>query len=251
MSLDACADLVQRGDPDRFATVLAAPVADRARLLPVYAFNVEVTRAPWLTAEAPIAEMRLQWWRDALDEIGQGGRVRRHEVATPLAEVIDADGAAALGRLVAARRWDIYSDPFEDAAHFIDFLDATAGGLMWTAARVLGARNEQAVRDVGWAQGLATFFRAIPELEARGRKPLVDGRAEAVAALAREGARRLRAGRAAGARGPATWPACETGALLTLAARDPARVADGALDLSEFRKRARLLRAALTGRVPV
>jgi len=251
VSLDACADLVQRGDPDRFATVLAAPVGDRARLLPLYAFNVEVTRAPWVTAEAPIAEMRLQWWRDALDEIAAGGPVRRHEVATPLAGVIDADGAGVLDRLVAARRWDIYSDPFEDAAHLADYLDATAGGLMWTAARVLGAVNEKAVRDVGWAQGLAAFLCAIPELEARGRRPLVDGRAEAVVALAQEGLRRLRAGRAAGARGPATWPACETGALLALATRDPVRVADGALILSEFRKRARLLRAALTGRVPL
>jgi hypothetical protein len=251
VSLDACAQLVQRGDPDRFATVLAAPVDDRARLLPLYAFNVEVTRAPWVTAEAPIAEMRLQWWRDALDEIAAGGPVRRHEVATPLAEVIDAEGAALLGRLVAARRWDIYSDPFEDEAHFAGYLDATAGGLMWTAARVLGGGGEQALRDVGWAQGLAAFLRAIPELEARGRRPLVDGRAEAVAALAREGGNRLRAGLAAGARGPATWPACETGALLGLAARDPARVADGALALSEFRKRARLARSALTGRVPL
>jgi hypothetical protein len=249
VSLDACAELVQRGDPDRFATVLAAPVAARARLLPIYAFNVEVTRAPWLTAEPMIAEMRLQWWRDALDEIGQGGAVRRHEVTVPLADVLDAGGAAILDKLVAARRWDIYKDPFEDEGHFDAYLDATAGGLMWTAARALGATDEGAVRKVGWAQGLAAFLRAIPELEARGRRPLVDGRPEAVRALAEEGLRRLRAGLAAGAAGPATWPAFETGAILTLASREPARVAAGALTLSEFRRRALRLRAALTGAV--
>ena len=73
MSLQACADLVQRGDPDRFAAAMAAPVAARKVLFPLYAFNLEVARAPWVTEEPMIAEMRLQWWRDALGEIG-GGR---------------------------------------------------------------------------------------------------------------------------------------------------------------------------------
>ncbi|MCR9114839.1 MAG: phytoene synthase, partial [Rhodobacteraceae bacterium] len=43
--LTACAGLVQRGDPDRFAATMAAPVAARAGLFAIYAFNVEVSRA--------------------------------------------------------------------------------------------------------------------------------------------------------------------------------------------------------------
>ena len=61
MSIQACADLVHRGDPDRFAAIMAAPVGARERLFPIFAFNLEVARAPWVTAEAMIAEMRLQW----------------------------------------------------------------------------------------------------------------------------------------------------------------------------------------------
>ncbi|TNF18762.1 MAG: phytoene synthase, partial [Rhodobacteraceae bacterium] len=59
----ACAAIVEKGDPDRFASAMAAPVAARARLFPLYAFNLEVARAPWVTQEPMIAEMRLQWWR--------------------------------------------------------------------------------------------------------------------------------------------------------------------------------------------
>ena len=66
MTLAACAAMVARGDPDRFLAVMAAPVTVRARLLPLYAFNLEVARAPWVTDEALIAEMRLQWWRDVV-----------------------------------------------------------------------------------------------------------------------------------------------------------------------------------------
>ena len=86
--LTACAALVQSADPDRFMATMAAPVAARRVLFPIFALNIEIARAPWVTQETMIAEMRLQWWRDALAEIAAGGPVRRHEVITPLADVL-------------------------------------------------------------------------------------------------------------------------------------------------------------------
>jgi phytoene/squalene synthetase len=254
MSLDACADLVERGDPDRFRTLLAAPLDARRRLLPLYAFNVEVARAPWVTAEPMIAEMRLQWWRDALDEIASGGPVRRHEVATPLSESLDADDARALDALVAAHRWSCYREPFPDAAAFTAHIDATSGVLMAVAARVLGAPDAPAARDAGYAAGLANWFLAVPELEARGCFPLHDGRPAAVAALARDGLARLGRARAAQSRlprpaRPALAPAWRARAILSRAAARPAHVAAGTLPESEARKRWGLLRTGLTGRI--
>ncbi|TCP40827.1 squalene/phytoene synthase family protein [Rhodovulum marinum] len=254
MSLEACADIVRRGDPDRFLAVMAAPVAVRVRLLPLYALNVEVARAPWLTEEPMIAEMRLQWWRDALEEIAAGGPVRRHEVATPLAEVLGPTEAKLLDGLVAARRWDAYRDPFGDGAALEAHLDASFGTLMWVSARVLGAtQGEGALRDLGRAQGLAAWLVAVPELEARGRIPLIDGRPEAVSALARRGLGWLRAAYTAAdpvpvlAR-PAARAAWRTGPILRQAAAEPDRVAEGRLGSSEFRRRAALIARVLTAR---
>ena len=68
----ACAKLVERGDPLRFRAVMAAPSDLRPALFTLFAFNLEVARAPWVTKEAMIAEMRLQWWHDALGEIANG-----------------------------------------------------------------------------------------------------------------------------------------------------------------------------------
>ncbi|MGR3378508.1 squalene/phytoene synthase family protein [Salipiger abyssi] len=250
--LTACASLVERGDPDRFAAAMAAPVPARAVLFPLYAFNLEVARAPWVTQESTIAEMRLQWWRDALEEIRGGGKVRRHEVVTPLSRVLDAESAALLDRLVGARRWDIYRDPFEDAAHFTRYLEETSGHLLLAAGRALGGMPEALARDAGYAAGLAQFLRAVPELEANGRVPLVDGRPEAVAALAQEGLTRL--ARARKGLGDVARPAraallagWQAGPLLRQAAQAPGRAAEGTLQLSEFRRRARLLRLAATG----
>ena len=250
MTLDACAELVERGDPDRFAAVMAAPVAVRARLWPLYAFNLEIARAPWVTKEPMIAEMRLQWWRDVVAE----PKARGHEVAGPLHDLIHAAGlpVAVLDRMAAARRWDVYTDAFADRAAFDAYLDETAGGLMWLAALALGAPvgAEAKVRDLGWATGLANFLRAVPDLEARGRLPLVDGRPEAVRALATEGVARLRASRGVrlGAGRSALLAGWQTGALLAQVQRDPMVVAEGRMGLSEFQRRGRLVWQALGGR---
>ncbi|MEM9426674.1 MAG: squalene/phytoene synthase family protein [Pseudomonadota bacterium] len=250
MSLQACADIVAKGDPDRFRAAMAAPVAARKMLFPLYAFNVEVARAPWVGSEPMIGEMRLQWWRDALEEIGAGGAVRKHEVTTPLAEVLDPVAAALLDKSVAARRWDLYKDPFEDNGHLVAYLENTGGALMWVAARALGAPEaaRDGVRAYGTATALVRFLVAVPELEARGRIPLVDGRPEGIVGLVdrvsavltdRSGLKRALPKPAH----PALLEGWETARLLAMARRDPARVGDGTLRQSEFRKRLSLLYA--------
>lgn len=251
--LNACADLVRRADPDRFLATMAAPVSARRVLFPLYAFNVEVARAPWVTQETMIAEMRLQWWRDALTEIRDGGSVRRHDVVTPLAAVLDADGAALLDQLVEARRWDIYRDPFEDADAFQTYLDKTAGNLLLATARALGQIDEGVIRESGYAQGLANWFRAIPALEAAGRVPLIDGRPEAIEALANEGlmaldrARTNRSAITARAR-PAMLSLWQTGMILSRARAEPGRVATGTLAPSPIVSRLGLMLRTMTGR---
>ena len=97
------ADIVAKGDPDRFDACMAAPVAARAVLFPIYAFNVEVSRATWAVSEPMIGEMRLQWLQDALDDIANGKAARKHEVITSLADVLDSEGAQILDQLVRAR----------------------------------------------------------------------------------------------------------------------------------------------------
>ncbi len=250
--LNACADLVRRADPERFMATMAAPVAARRVLFPIYAFNVEVARGPWVTQESMIAEMRLQWWRDALGEIREGGAVRRHEVVTPLAGILDHDSVELLDQLVAARRWDIYRDPFEDEAHFRDYVDRTSANLMLAAARSLGPVDEGVIRDAGFALGVANWLRAIPALEQAGRVPLPDGRPEAVRALASEAMTYLSRARASRRRvsravRPALLPLWQAGVVLSRAVAVPARVAGGALEPAPIRSRLALMCRAGSG----
>ncbi len=247
MTLDACAALVARGDPDRFAAVMAAPLAARAQLLPLYAFNLEVARAPWASAEPLIAEMRLQFWRDVVTEPHR----RAHEVAGPLRDLMDAAGLpeATFLRLIDARALDREAVPFADSPSLVAYLEATGGGLMWLAAEAVGAppEAEAPARDLGRAAALAGYFRAVPELVARGRVPLPAGDTRG---LAREGLGWLARGRAGrGVVGAAALAAWTAGPILRQAVADPRRIEEGALGLSEFRRRSLLLWAAATGRV--
>jgi phytoene/squalene synthetase len=251
--LIACAQLVETGDPERFAAVMAAPVAARARLFPLYAFNIEVSRAPWVTSEPMIAEMRLQWWRDALEEIRERGVVRRHEVVTPLAHILRVEDAERLDDLILARRWDIERDPFEDMEAFRQHIRDTSGGLLVVAGQVLDrAAPREVLEQAGFALGLANWLRAVPRLEAAGRIPLVEGTAEAVRALADEGLQSLRMARK-GLRDvprearPALLPVAQAEAVLRRAVARPARVGEGALDPAPIRRRWALTRAVLTG----
>ena len=252
MSVSACAALVEKGDPERFRAAMAAPPEARRVLFPLYAFNVEVARAPWVTQEAMIAEMRLQWWRDALEEIAGDGPARRHEVVDALAEVLDAEGARALDRLVAARRWDVYKDAFENAAHFEEYIEATTGALMATAARLLGPCDAVVVGEVAHASGVANFLRAIPALEAAGRVPLLDGRPEGVRALAGDALARLDRARArrrevSKEAGAALLSAHLARPVLKAAVADPSAVAAGTLDPGPLRQSLRLARVAAQG----
>ncbi len=245
----ACASLVQRGDPARFRAVMATPVRLRALLFPLYAFNIEVARAPWVTKEPMIAEMRLQWWRDALEEVAAGGQVRRHEVVTPLADMLDGKGARDLDSIIETRRIDIEGIRPGGEADLIRYLDRTSGTLLWTAARLAGVEDEPAARDAGLAHGIAAWLTAGPDLVARGRQPLPPGEPlphiRALAAKGLAALDRFRQARLPRAARPVFFVLTDVEPLLRAFQAAPADMPS----LSNTGSRLRLLKASLTGRV--
>src|SRR6516165_2835983 len=81
--------LVQRVDPDRWLSsrFVADPV-ERADVVAIYAYDHELARAPRVASNSLLGEIRLTWWREALDEIFEGRPVRRHPTAQALAAAV-------------------------------------------------------------------------------------------------------------------------------------------------------------------
>ncbi len=104
----ACAALVEKGDPDRFAATMAAPPPARLKLWPLYAYNLELAKAAWVSPEPMVCLMRLQWWADTVAVMGQGAPRKAHEVAGPLHDLVAATGlpVALLAGMAGARDWD-------------------------------------------------------------------------------------------------------------------------------------------------
>ena len=251
--LQACADLVARGDYTRLRATMAAPPKARLVLFPLFAFNLEVARAPWVTQQPTIAEMRLQWWIDALGEIATQETVRRHEVVTALAQVLTSETVPLLQDLVAARRWDIYQEPFENEADFEQYIDQTSGNLLVVATELLGSADSQVVRDFAFAVGLANWFQAVPHFLEQNRQPLLHNTPAALQRLAQQGLKRLARARqtrtlVSQQAGLALLCGWQTKAYLAEVVASPERVLSGLLGPSANFSKIQLLLRSVFGR---
>jgi len=157
--------MVRRHDPDRFLTALFAPPDRRDALLTLFAFNHELARAREVVSEPPLALIRLQWWREVVE-----GAVRRHEVAEPLAAILDAGllSRADLLAIIEAREIEAEQTitTFEE---WRSYVMGSAGGVAVAAARLLGAPVPEELRPLGAAFGVAGVLRSVRLLAARGR----------------------------------------------------------------------------------
>lgn len=81
--------LVRKADQDSWlASRFVADPEARADLIALYAFAHELSRAGRVTSTPLLAEIRLTWWREMLDEAYEGRAVRQHPTAKALALAI-------------------------------------------------------------------------------------------------------------------------------------------------------------------
>ena len=178
-------DLIRRVDPDRWLTSrFIGDAGVRADVIALYAYDHELARARRVASTPLMAEIRLTWWREALDEIFAHGAVRRHPVAEALAAAVRRRclpraplEAMIDGQIEAA------DAPVLDVAAAVTWADAVEGSAARTAAMILDPEaSAEAAAPAGRAWGLALLLRAGLASREALAGPLGDALAEARAA---------------------------------------------------------------------
>lgn len=161
-----CFDQVKQGDRDRYLTLLLAPGAARESLAALAAFNLELARTRDQVSESLLGLIRLQWWREAVEEIGGGRPVRQHPVAQALAEATRIHGldTAILAAMVEARQAELEDTEPPTETVFLARADATAGNLLRLSTQAAGLAAGEiaaAVEAVGRAYAAAGILRSV------------------------------------------------------------------------------------------
>jgi len=167
-------DLVRRHDHDRFLVSLLAPADRRADLWALLAFNLEIARVREAVSQPIIGQIRLQWWRDAIDEIYTGKPVRRHEVVDPLAAAIAKYRLTRthFDMLIDGRDFDLGDQPPASLPALEAYLEKTSARLVDLQLEILGVEAPaafEAARHVGVVWGLIGLCRALPFHVRHGR----------------------------------------------------------------------------------
>ena len=215
---------LKRTDEDRWLATRYAPAASRERVAVIYLLNHELQRT-LQTSEPMLGKIRLQWWRETMEQVAGKGPVRRHDLAEELARVLAGrpDLHAAASALI-----DRYDDILDDHLH--------AGGHQPGGDHE--ARHLAVEGAVMKLAGLALDPKATPE-QLGAMATLGEARL-ALSADLPNGPARWNSARAAARKLPAIlWPA-----ILHLAIADlPSPQA------SDFARRWRLLKTAFTHRL--
>ncbi len=172
--LSYCAQQVRGLDKDRYLAVLLAPPECREHLFSLYAFNIEISKTREVVSESLLGEMRLNWWREAIEAIYHG-ELNDHPVVEALERTIVE---CVLPKqpfldIINARQFDLYDEPMKTIVEFDAYAGATSSLLFQLAGFIVGGqkahKTAEASGHAGVAYALQGLIRAAPIHAARGQ----------------------------------------------------------------------------------
>jgi phytoene synthase len=170
-------DLIRRVDPDRWlSSRFIGDTGLRADVVAIYAYDHELARAPKVASNPLLGEIRLTWWREALDEIYDGRQVRHHPTAQALADVVKRHRLPRelLEAMIDARYRELDATPMSDEEAVV-WAQSTSGRAAEVVARILDPAGDPGRASSGgavWALGrrepaLVARLAAVAQAEAK------------------------------------------------------------------------------------
>jgi phytoene synthase len=161
---------------DRYLAALLTPEPARSDLIALAAYLGELARIPLTVKEPALADIRLQWWEDAIGKIAGGG-VTGNPIADELGKVMTRHGVPPelVVQPIRGRARELAGERIADEAAFRHYLSETEGAAFRIAAIVLGVRGDacdEIAEHAGAAWGRVGLALALPRHLAHRRLPL-------------------------------------------------------------------------------
>ncbi|WP_420429275.1 phytoene/squalene synthase family protein [Kordiimonas sp.] len=158
--------MVRDDDIERYYSTLFAPSERQADLWAIYAFNQEVAKTRESVSEPMIGEIRLQWWREALEGI-TAGTPREHPVVQALAAVPNFTQISFhLQQVIEGRAQDLYGEGDVSFKALKSYSEQTGGTLSKAAGLALAPDASPNTLDglnaSGCAWAMLGIIRALP-----------------------------------------------------------------------------------------
>ena len=158
-NIDYCSDLLRRQDEDRWLVARYASPPLRNTLTALGALRLELRRIPASVSEPALGEIRLQWWREAFEEMRRGKPARAHPVVSAIASspLHEAKFADRIDAMIDAAARPLYGEGFSTAGELGDWLALAEGSADALAVILAGGGDAlvHAAENAGVAFALA------------------------------------------------------------------------------------------------
>ncbi|AJP71505.1 squalene/phytoene synthase family protein [Sphingomonas hengshuiensis] len=147
--------------PERGLVLTYAPAPARAGLAALLALDDALAQLLRTTREPALGQLRLAWWREALEKLDSAPAPAEPVLQALAAQVVPHAGGAALVPIVHG--WEILVEEERlDAAGLVRFAEGR-GALFVAAGRVLGAGPRDPVMQAGQGWALSDLARHLAE----------------------------------------------------------------------------------------
>jgi phytoene synthase len=169
-----CEALCREHERDLWLASLFAPAAARPHLNALNAFSYEVSRIRDVVRSPIAGQMRLAWWREAI-EGERDGEAAANPVAAALLETIGRFNLPrkAFVDLLAAREFDLFDDPMPTLNDLAGYCGETSSLPIRLAMLILGEGRDlggaEAAGHAGVAVAITALLRALPRHASRGQ----------------------------------------------------------------------------------
>ncbi|CAL4060580.1 unnamed protein product, partial [Meganyctiphanes norvegica] len=165
-STEYCLDSIRKYDYENFLATLLLPKGCRQSAIAVRAFNIEVAQIQDLTSEPLMAKMRIQFWRDTLDQIF-AGKPPKQPIASELCRAIEKHKLSKrwLRNIINSREQQVDIKQYTNMAAVEEYSEKSNASLYYLLLQCLGIENihsDHAASHIGKAEGIVKLLRGIP-----------------------------------------------------------------------------------------